>query len=135
MKSTKSIVVALLMSTTHGISLRNNQRQLTSVHGPIKPVTFNNNGCVDTYDHGHSVTAPSSPCNAAPLSIPKIPEGPKVAAATAAAEGEATAKVAAGAAKEAAEAKEEAKPKEAGAAKSAKSEGEAPAEPAKAALL
>ena len=117
---------------------------MASVHGPIAPVTFNNAGCQDIYDHGHSVTAPPSPCNAGPAKLPVTNGGLKVAAATKAAEEAGDAREAAAAAKETAEAQEALKPKEAGAAKAAKSEAEgagppAPAaakkEPAKAALI
>ena len=114
----------MLLSSTYAVQLRNNQRQLTSVHGPIAPVTFDNAGCRDVYDHGHSMTAPASPCKG-PAALPAEAEAPKVAAATAAAKGAADTKVAASAAKDVADAKEATKPKEAGAgAKKAKSEAE-----------
>ena len=129
MKSTKSIVVALLLSTTAGIKLGQQQKQLVSVHGPISPVTFDNDGCNDTYDHGHSVSAGPSPCNAGPAELPKVEVTKKVAGATAAATEAGEAKVAAGAAKEAAEAKESLNPTPKAAGAKPKSEAESAAEP------
>lgn len=114
------------------------QRQLSATHGDdIAPVTFNNQGCIDTYDHGHSVSAGPGPCNRGPASLPAEKEGLKIAKATAAAKEEGEARVAAKEAKEAAAAKEEIAAKEPGAKPKAakKSESEASAEPAKASLL
>jgi hypothetical protein len=118
--------------------LAHKQRQLSAAHGDdIAPVTFNNQGCIDTYDHGHSVSAGPGACNRGPASLPAEKEAPKVAKATATATEEGEARVAAKEAKEVAAAKEEVAAKESGGKPKAakKSESEASAEPAKASLL
>ena len=58
---------------------------------PIAPVTFDNEGCRDTYDHSHSVSAPAGACNAGAAPLKVVAEDVKVAKATkvAVADGEA----------------------------------------------